>query len=313
MGVSDYLDAMERAFLACGERAAARSAVLDIPVAGGTFHAKAAALAQPARVAVKVNGNFPANPARHGLPAIQGAIILCDAALGYPLAIMDSIEITIQRTAAATALAARYLARRDADILAVIGCGNQGRASLRGLVRELPIRKAYAHDVEHAAATRFAAEMGAEAGIEIVVAVDVASAARASGVVVTCTPARKPFLAAGDVAPGTFVAAVGADSHDKQELEPGLLASAKLVVDSLEQCARIGELHHALRLGVVNARAVHAELGDVVAGSRPGRTSREEITVFDSTGIGLQDVAAAAAIYERALASGRGQRCRLNR
>ena len=122
----------------------------------------------------------------------------------------------------------------------------------------------------------------------------------------TCTPAREAFVAASDVVPGTFIAAVGADAHGKQELEPTLLASSTLVVDVLDQCADIGELQHALAAGLMKLEDVHAELGEVVAGRRPGRTRMDEITIFDSSGTALQDVAASIAVYERARATGRG-------
>jgi ornithine cyclodeaminase/alanine dehydrogenase-like protein (mu-crystallin family) len=131
---------------------------------------------------------------------------------------------------------------------------------------------------------------------------------RASDVVVTCTPARGPLFAAQDVRPGTFLAAVGADSHGKQELDPRILARAKVVVDSLDQCAELGELQHALAAGLVSRDGVHAELADVVDERKPGRTSAGEVTLFDSTGTALEDVAAAAAVYEKAVAAGRGAR-----
>jgi ornithine cyclodeaminase/alanine dehydrogenase-like protein (mu-crystallin family) len=131
-------------------------------------------------------------------------------------------------------------------------------------------------------------------------------------VCVTCTPARRAFLSRADVRAGTFVAAVGADSQGKQELEPALVASATLVVDLLEQCAEIGELQHALAAGLMKRTDVHAELADVVAGRRPGRTRADEITVFDSTGTALQDVAAAVVVYEKARATGRGLEVRFD-
>jgi ornithine cyclodeaminase/alanine dehydrogenase-like protein (mu-crystallin family) len=115
----------------------------------------------------------------------------------------------------------------------------------------------------------------------------------------------------GDVRPGAFVAAVGADNPLKQELDPGLMASGKIVVDILEQCAAIGDLHHALEAGAVTEADVYAELGEIVAGRKPGRTSEEEIVIFDSTGTALQDVAAAAVVYERALRAGVGVRLTL--
>ncbi len=127
-----------------------------------------------------------------------------------------------------------------------------------------------------------------------------------SDIVVTCTPARSPILGRSDVRSGTFVAAVGSDSETKQELEPALLAASKLVVDVLEQCATIGELHHALDSGVMRREDVFAELGEVVSGRRPGREDEDEVTIFDSTGTALEDVAAASLVYERAVAAGAG-------
>jgi ornithine cyclodeaminase/alanine dehydrogenase-like protein (mu-crystallin family) len=134
---------------------------------------------------------------------------------------------------------------------------------------------------------------------------------RTSDIVVTCTPARTAFLRREHVAPGTFIAAVGADREDKQELDVALLAAGRVVVDALEQCATIGELHHALDAGTMTRADVRAELAEVVAGRMPGRATPDEITIFDSTGTGLQDVAAAALVFERAVAAGRGMRVRL--
>jgi alanine dehydrogenase len=156
----------------------------------------------------------------------------------------------------------------------------------------------YALDQSAAAAEAFAAELRGELEVEIV------SEPRPADVVITCTPSREAFLR--DVAPGTFVAAVGADSDEKQEIAPQLLSRSKVVADVLDQCAAIGDLHHALAAGLMRREDVHAELGEVVAGRKPGRTSEEERIVFDSTGMALQDVAAAAIVYERARAAGRG-------
>ena len=143
-------------------------------------------------------------------------------------------------------------------------------------------------------------------GLAVEAVKDLAAALGDSDVCVTCTPSRRAFVSKSQVAPGTFIAAVGADNRGKQELEPELLAAATLVVDVLDQCAEIGELQHALAAGVMTREQVHAQLGEVVAGRRPGRTRDDEITVFDSSGTAIQDVAAAIAVYERALATGRG-------
>jgi ornithine cyclodeaminase/alanine dehydrogenase-like protein (mu-crystallin family) len=219
---------------------------------------------------------------------------------------MDSMEVTARRTAAATAVAARWLARTDASVVTISGCGSQGREQLRALARVRPLRRAYAFDVDGAKARDLARDLSKELGFEVTRVTDLPAAVRESDICVTCTPSRSPFLLRDHVVPGTFVAAVGADAPDKQELDPRLMAAATVVVDVLDQCAAIGDLHHALVAGALTREAVHAELADVVAGRKPGRRSAEEITVFDSTGTALEDVAAAAVVYERAVASGLG-------
>jgi alanine dehydrogenase len=314
--IGDCIRAVEDAFRAHGEGRAPAPGVLGFRALGGAdggFHVKAAGLSLGrAYFAVKTNSNFRSNVVRHALPAIQGAIALFDGADGRLLALMDSIEITILRTGAATAVAARYLARKGASTAAICGCGNQGRVQLESLCRVLSIRRALAFDANAELAKRFAGEMSSRLSIEVLAVPDIESALAGADVCVTCTPSRSPFLRREHVAPGTFVAAVGADSEDKQELEPELVASANLVVDVVEQCASIGELHHALEAGLLSlADRLPATLGEVVAGVRPGRSGDREITIFDSTGTALQDVAAAAMAYERALAEGAGFRVRL--
>jgi ornithine cyclodeaminase/alanine dehydrogenase-like protein (mu-crystallin family) len=308
LGLEDCIAAVEAAFRLHAEGRSLAPGVLAVRAREGGFHIKAAGL-DLGRLcfAAKTNSNFSDNPTRHGLPAIQGVVVLCDGADGRPLAVMDSIELTIRRTAAATAVAARRLARPDSAVVTVCGCGRQGRAHLRALAHVLPLERAFVFDQDGAASRACADELAAELSLDVTPVADHAGAARASDVCVTCTPSRKPFLGVEHVRPGTFVAAVGADSPEKQELEPALLAAATVVADVLEQCASIGELHHALEAGVMTREDVHAELADVITGRKRGRRAPDEITVFDSTGTALEDVAAAAVVYERALAAGVGQ------
>lgn len=308
LGWDECIAAVEGAFRLHAEGRSLPPAVLGVRSANGGFHTKAAGLplGRP-YFAVKTNGNFSENPARHGLPAIQGVVILFDAENGSPLAVIDSIEVTIRRTAAATAVAAKHLARPDSSTVGVCGCGNQGRAQLRALACVLPLQRARAYDADPERARSFACEMSDALGIDVG-AVDTVGEAAGSDVCVMCTPSRRALLFAEQVRPGTFVAAVGADSADKQELDPRLMAAGVVVTDVLEQCAAIGDLHHAIAAGVLEPDAVHAELADLVAGRKPGRRSAHEITIFDSTGTALQDVAAAAVVYEKALGSGAGLR-----
>lgn len=302
--------AVEDAFRMHAEEKTLSPGLLHVDSRDGEFHIKVGGLEMDQTFfGLKANGGFFHNMEQYGLPNIQGAILLYDGDKGYPLAFMDSMEITIQRTGAATAVAARYLARPDSSTVTICGGGNQGRIQIKALKRVIPaIARVFVYDLNQERAALYAAEMAAELGLEVRQVDDLMQATRQSDIVVTCTPARKPFLFRDHIVPGTFIAAVGADSPDKQELEPELLAGNTVVVDILEQCAKVGELHHAIDAGILNETDVHGELGEVVSGKKLGRTNPQEITVFDATGTALQDVAAAVVAYRKAVAAGVGSR-----
>jgi alanine dehydrogenase len=308
LGLAECIGAVEEAFRLHAEGMSLPPGVLETLTEDGGFHIKAAGLrlAGGSYYAAKVNGNFPLNPERFGLPTIRGVVILFDAERGRPLAVMDSMELTALRTAAATGVAARYLARPGSKVATICGCGVQGRVQLRALAQVLRLEKVFAFDSDCGRAESFVREMAGELGLEAEAVADLQKAAGESDVCVTCTPSRQPVLMRGDVRPGAFVAAVGADNPLKQELDPWLLASGKIVVDIIEQCAAIGDLHHALEARVVTKDDVYAELGEIITGNKPGRTSDEEVVIFDSTGTALQDVAAAAVVYEKAVRAGVG-------
>lgn len=313
LSLRECVDVVEYAFRLHAEGRALGPGVLSVPARDGGFHIKAAGLlAERAYFAAKTNGNFPANPRRFGLPTIQGLVVLADAERGTPLAVIDSGSVTALRTGAATGVAARYLARPDSRTATIVGCGIQGELQLAAIAAVLPLERAWVLDIDHARAEAMAADAKARLGLEVEAAKDLRKALTDSDVCVTCTPSRQPVVAVADVVPGTFLAAVGADAHGKQELEPALMVSSTVVVDVLAQCVEIGELQHAVAQGLLAPRDVHAELGDVVAGRRPGRRRAEEITIFDSSGTALQDVAAAVAVYEKARRCGRGQEVALD-
>jgi alanine dehydrogenase len=314
LGMPDCIEAVERAFARQAGGETIPSDVLGRPVAGGGFHVKSAGLLNGADgrpvFAAKVNANFPGNPDRCGLPTIQGVIALFDASDGRVLALLDSIEITSLRTAAATAVAAKYLAPDNATVT-ICGCGAQSRDQVRALTCVRSVNRVMVLDPDAQRARGFAEDMAAELGLEVRVVRGLNAAAGETGIWVTCTPARRWYLGRAHVAAGAFVAAVGADNPEKQEIEPELLAGSAVVADVLEQCATMGDLHHAIHAGLMRREDVRAELADVVSGKRAGRTAPDEIVVFDSTGTALQDVAAAALAYERAQSSGVGLTVRL--
>ena len=299
--------AVEDAFRQLGLGQVPPPGILGMHAGDGGFHIKAGFLAlDRPYFAAKLNANFPQNAARYGLPTIRGAVILSDAGNGAPLAIMDSISITALRTAAATALAAKYLAREECGTALICGCGGQAATQLRALLRVRGPRQVLAYDQDAAKAAAFAISLRKELAIPIVPVPNLVEAVGQSDIVVTCTTARRFFVTREMVRPGTFIAAVGADSENKQEIDPRLMAQATVVTDLTEQACKIGDLHHAIAAGTMTPDKVHAELGEVVSGRKPGRTAADEIIVFDSTGTGLQDVAAAIAVYRHALDAGAG-------
>jgi alanine dehydrogenase len=313
LSLRDCIDAVERAFRLHAEGRTLAPGVLGVPATGGGFHIKAAGLlGDRSYFAAKTNANFPDNPQRFGRPTIQGTIMLADATNGTPLAIMESGSVTALRTGAATAVAAKYLARSDARTATIVGCGVQGELQLAAIAAVLPLERVRLFDLDHARAEALARRAEARHGLRAEATRDLPGAIQASDVCVTCTTARRAFVEGKHVAPGCFIAAVGADSQGKQEIEPELVASSTLVVDVLQQCAEIGELQHALAAGLLTREEVHAELGDVIVGRRPGRTRADEITMFDSSGTALQDVAAAIVVYEQARAAGRGTEVKLD-
>jgi alanine dehydrogenase len=300
----DYLDSMRTAFADLAQGRFDVPAVAHVAGVGGMFHVKSAQRAGVRALAViKVNGNFPDNGARHDLPTIQGFVALLDAEHGCVLALMDSIEITARRTAAATALAAKYLARPESRTLAMIGCGVQARYHLEALRDVVPIEAVVFCDPRDDTADAFGVHMR-ELGVETRRVGDARTAARGADVVVTVTTSTRPVLGLADVEPGTFVAGVGADNPSKHELATDLLQASRVIVDSVAQAATMGDLHHAIEAGVMRATDVQGELAELVAGRLAGRTSDDERWVFDSTGLAIQDLAAAGMIYERARAAG---------
>jgi ornithine cyclodeaminase/alanine dehydrogenase-like protein (mu-crystallin family) len=268
------IPAVEEAFRAYAN-GEVETRVLSLHGPGGAFHVKAARMGR--YFVAKTNANFPKSK-----PSIQGVVALFDAENGQLLATLDTIPITIVRTGAATAVAAKYLARSGARRVAIIGCGNQGRIQLEALRHVMNVESVRVFDVDRVKADAFGAP----------VAASVAEAVRDADVIVTCTPSHTPFLRREHVKPGAFIAAVGADNPEKSEIDPDLMRSAAIVVDVLEQAKAMGDLHHA------PGSVVRAELGEIVARRKVGRISDDEIIIFDSTGAGFQDVAAAALHYE---------------
>jgi ectoine utilization protein EutC len=278
------------------------------PEASGEAHVKGAYLAGAPHYVVKVASGFYANPAL-GLPAGAGLVLAFSAANGRPEALLlDNGCLTDMRTGAAGAVAAKYLAHDRLAKVAVIGAGVQARCQLRALrcVRALPPVSVWSRNQDRAAV--LAKEMSAELDAEVRPAGSVADAVAAADLVITATASQMPLVLGDWVSPGAHITAVGSDMPGKRELDAAVLERADvLVADSLAQCLEAGELHHAVDEGVLSAADVAGELGDLVLGRVAGRTSGDQVTVCDLTGVGVQDAAAASLVLEHATAHGIGR------
>jgi len=303
LSLRDCIDAVEEIFRLQGNGKVPAAGILGVKAPNGGLHVKAGLLPLDKNyIIAKLNTNFPGNRTQSRLPTIQGLIVVYDAENGRTLAVLDSIDITIKRTAAASAVAAKYLARKNSSVATICGCGEQARAQLRAIHSVVPLNKIFAFDLNQSAAKNLATELGNELELDIESVHDLSSAIQKSDVCATCTTSTEFFVRKEDVALGTFIAAVGADDAHKQEIDPALIASAKVVADNLEQCRTIGDTHHAIVQRLICKEDVYAELGEIVAGHKPGRTADDEIIIFDSTGVAIEDAVAAVAVYEKAFA-----------
>ena len=291
--------AVRAAFKADGEGRTTVPPVINLPVAGGEFHIKTAVIEGVPLLAIKIASGFPDNP-RRGLPPGSGLIAVFDVQTGLPTALLlDNGFLTDIRTGAAGAVAAESLARADVETVGVIGSGLQARHQVICLCEVRRPRRLLAWSPEPAQLAEYCAEMQQRCGLDARVMPDIESVCRGADLLITATPSREPLVRADWLRPGMHVTALGADSPGKQELEAACLDRADLVVvDRLSQCAAFGELSSAIAAGVFSADRVHAELGAVAAGRRPGRTSDRQITIADLTGVGFQDTAIAAAALQ---------------
>jgi alanine dehydrogenase len=288
---------------------------------GSDFRAMPAALRHPPACGVKWVNVHPRNRAR-GLPTVMAVIVLNDPATGVPVAVMDGLLITRLRTAAAGAVAAQALARRDSSVVGLIGCGGQAEAQLTALAEVLRLGRVKVWGYLAGEAQRFCermrrlvsrsdARLGRLAQAAFEPCAGVARCVRDADVVVTVTPSRRPLIRRAWLSPGVHINAIGADAPGKQELEPAILREATVVVDDVEQAIHGGELNVPIRRRQYRASQIHATLGDVLIGRRPGRRVRGDVTVFDSTGLAVHDVALAHEAVRRARRQGLGRRVAL--
>ncbi len=304
------LAAVETAFaeLARGNADMPQRAVIRVPEHGGVF------LGMPAHIGgdeevlgLKVVTVYPGNPAK-GLPTIYGTLLLCDPTTGETVAIMDAGYLTAVRTGAASGVATKHLAREDARICTIFGAGGQARKQIEAVHLVRPLERVYVLDPVDVMRDAFVEDMGALLGVPVEATDDVESAVKAADIVVTASSSHDPVFDGDWLRPGTHVNNIGSHSPDARELDTRTILRSKFVADLKEaNLAEAGDILIPIAEGAVTEGHIFASLGEIVIGAKPGRESDEEITVFKSCGLAVQDVSSARVVYEAAKAAGVGQ------
>lgn len=306
--VRSVIEAVEGAFREYAEGKARMPAktYLDLPEYGGDFRAMPALTAGFA--GIKWVNVHPRNPER-GLPTVMATIILNDPATGEPLACMDGTVITNYRTGAAAAVASKYLAKASAKNLGLVGLGEQAKTQLLCIAELFPLEEVKVFDTNEGAVEKFLRQF---AGFNLTRCHGVREAV-AADIVSTTTPVTSPIVKREWVKEGTHINAMGADAKGKEELDPDLLRgeNVRIIVDDMEQAIHSGEVNVPISHNLLDERKISGTLPEVVAGRGKGREKDEEITIFDSTGLAIQDIAVAKVVYERAKERGQGSVCRL--
>ena len=294
--MADVINVVEEAFRMCGEGKGKMPAKIYLSVERGDFRAMPAAL--PGCAGMKWVNVHPENPSR-GLPSIMAILIYNDPETGYPLAIMDATEITAYRTGAAAAIASKYLARRGSHTMGVVGAGSQAYTQILAHAELFNPLSVNAFDISKGAVDRLAHSLP-----QVSIKRCSIQEAVASDIVCTLTPSRGFIIKKEWVAAGTHINAIGADAPGKQKLRTSILKAAVVVVDDLKQASTSGEINVAIRQGSYNIREVCATLPELVAGKKKGRTDSKAITIFDSTGIAVEDIAVAKLLFQKAQQAG---------
>jgi len=307
----ECIEVMKTAFaqLSAGETNVPLRTQLPVPQHEGVTLFMPAYLAGSGDLGAKIVSVFPRNLGR-GLPTIHAVVVVVDGETGAPVALMDGTYLTALRTGAASGAATDLLARPDAEVVAIFGAGTQGRTQLEAVCTVRPIARALVYDANPDQAARYAAELsghGAPIPADVRVAASPAEAVRQADVICTATTSTTPVFAGRDVRPGTHINAIGAYTPQMQEVDAETIRRAKVVIDSRQaSLAEAGDLLIPLQQGIITESHIHAELGEIVLGRRPGRERADEITYFKSVGVAVQDVAAARRVLNRAAELGLG-------
>lgn len=252
------------------------------------------------------SGGFVNNPSEHGLPTNMGSILLFDAKTCALLCVMDGSLLTGLRTGASGAVSVKVLARKNAQKVTCIGTGNQARMQIRAIKEVMKIEEIHAWSRTEDTLAQFKSDMESELDIPVIISPSKKEAVEHADILITTTRGKGALVEADWVKPGTHIIAIGSDQQGKQELDPEIFRHAKIVNDSLAQCTEKGETWHPLNQNIITKENIHAEIGEILLGTKPGRENDQEITIFDSTGMAIQDNTSASKIYQNAISQGIG-------
>jgi len=309
----EAVEAMKDAFkqLYMGKATVPARIHIDVPEHNGTTLFMPGYLNEDKNMAVKIVSVFADNPEKN-LPVINAIVVVIDAETGITHAILDGTYLTAIRTGAAAGAATDFLAREDASRAAIFGAGPQGRSQLEAMCAVRPVRQAWIFDINREASQAFAGEMAQRTAVNIQVARNPSEAIANADIICTATNSARPVFNDRDIRPGTHINAVGVYQPHLQELPADTVKRARIVVDSRQACMEeAGDLLVPIKAGVIGQKNIYAELGEIAAGMKPGRTSEDEITLFKSVGIAVQDVAAASAVLKKAESLNLGSRIEL--
>ena len=309
----EAVEAMKEAFkqLYMGKATVPARIHIDVPEHNGTTLFMPGYLNEDKNMAVKIVSVFADNPEKN-LPVINAIVVVIDAETGIAHAILDGTYLTAIRTGAAAGAATDFLARKDASRVAIFGAGPQGCSQLEAMCAVRPVRQAWIFDINREASQAFAGEMAQRTAVSIQVARNPSEAIANADIICTATNSARPVFDDKDILPGTHINAVGVYQPHLQELPADTVKRARIVVDSRQACMEeAGDLLVPIKAGVIGQKNIYAELGEIAAGMKPGRTSEDEITLFKSVGIAVQDVAAASAVLKKAESLNLGSRIEL--
>ncbi len=302
LSMKEVIRAVEEGYLAYHKKMVQQPEIVSIemPEKNGETDIKSCYNQLNERISVKIASGFYNNGKENSLPTMIGTIVLLDGLTGAPLCVMDGSLITGIRTGAAGAISSKLLARKDAKTVAVFGTGGQARMQVLALCQVMDIQEVRVYSENTEALLKYKQEIESRTQVKVVLCESVQLAMKEADIAISTTPSKKFFIDSALVAPGMHLVAVGADMAGKNEWDPQIFQGAKIVNDSIAQCVSRGETRNAILAGIIEKEDIYAEIGELLAGEKPLRENDQEITIFDTTGMGVQDNVTAVKVYEEA-------------